>query len=246
MSVLGQKTQTAIKFREREVQVNRLRHHPMGESTAEPSAGMIRFINTPIAQPFVQARNIGFVSAVLASLVLGGISALLTTSNAVAFSIAVVSFAANASFVMYRYLGHASTPLAVNLNHPFMDGSSFGQAEVEVQLSDGGWVDPGEHRIKAISDDLIGGFNIAHDTIDFPVLGHFSTAKKRTALLTRHLALINQAIALRDAVNNIPDPIADARDRETKESGLLERSWLEEEQEIEVESPLVSFFKREE
>ena len=246
MSVLGQKTQTAIKFREREVQVNRLRHHPMGESTAEPSAGMIRFINTPIAQPFVQARNIGFVSAVLASLVLGGISALLTTSNAVAFSIAVVSFAANASFVMYRYLGHASTPLAVNLNHPFMDGSSFGQAEVEVQLSDGGWVDPGEHRIKAISDDLIGGFNIAHDTIDFPVLGHFSTAKKRTALLTRHLALINQAIALRDAVNNIPDPIADARDRETKESGLLDRSWLEEEQEIEVESPLVSFFKREE
>ena len=246
MSVLGQKTQTAIKFREREVQVNRLRHHPMGESTGEPSAGMIRFINTPIAQPFVQARNIGFVSAVLASLVLGGISALLTTSNAVAFSIAVVSFAANASFVMYRYLGHASTPLAVNLNHPFMDGSSFGQAEVEVQLSDGGWVDPGEHRIKAISDDLIGGFNIAHDTIDFPVLGHFSTAKKRTALLTRHLALINQAIALRDAVNNIPDPIADARDRETKESGLLERSWLEEEQEIEVESPLVSFFKREE
>ena len=246
MSVLGQKTQTAIKFREREVQVNRLRHHPMGESTAEPSAGMIRFINTPIAQPFVQARNIGFVSAVLASLVLGGISALLTTSNAVAFSIAVVSFAANASFVINRYLGHASTPLAVNLNHPFMDGSSFGQAEVEVQLSDGGWVDPGEHRIKAISDDLIGGFNIAHDTIDFPVLGHFSTAKKRTALLTRHLALINQAIALRDAVNNIPDPIADARDRETKESGLLDRSWLEEEQEIEVESPLVSFFKREE
>ena len=246
MSVLGQKTQTAIKFREREVQVNRLRHHPMGESTGEPSAGMIRFINTPIAQPFVQARNIGFVSAIVASLVLGGISALLTTSNAVAFSIAVVSFAANASFVINRYLGHASTPLAVNLNHPFMDGSSFGQAEVEVQLSDGGWVDPGEHRIKAISDDLIGGFNIAHDTIDFPVLGHFSTAKKRTALLTRHLALINQAIALRDAVNNIPDPIADARDRETKESGLLERSWLEEEQEIEVESPLVSFFKREE
>lgn len=246
MSVLGQKTQTAIKFREREVQVNRLRHRFMGETTGEPSAGMIRFINTPIAQPFIQARNIGFVSAIVASLVLGGISALLTTSNAVAFSIAVVSFAANASFVINRYLGHASTPLAVNLNHPFMDGSSFGRAEVQVQLSDGGWVDPGEHRIKAISDDLIGGFNIAHDTIDFPVLGHFSSAKKRTALLTRHLALINQAIALRDAVNNIPDPIADARNRETKESGLLERSWLEEEQEIEVESPLVSFFKREE
>lgn len=246
MSVLGQKTQPPIKFRERDLQVNRPREPDMGESMGEPSAGMIRFINTPIAQPFIQARNIGFVSALVASVVLGGISALLTTSNAVAFSLAVVSFAANASFVMYRYLGHASTPLAVNLNHPFMDGTSFGQAEVEVQLSDGRWIDPGKHRIKAISDDLIGGFNIAHDTIDFPVLGHFSPSKKRTALLTRHMALINQAIALRDAMNNIPDPIAEARDRETKDSGLLERSWLEEEQEIEVESPLVSFFKREE
>ena len=246
MSVLGQRLQPLIKFREREVQVNRPRQQSMGESTGGPSAGMIRFIDTPIAQPFIKARNIGFVSALVASLILGAVAALLTTSNAVAFSLAVVSFAANASFVMYRYLGHESTPLAVNLNHPFMDGRSFGEAEVEIKLSDDRWVDPGKHRIKAISDDLIGGFNIAHDTIDFPVLGHFSSSKKRTALLTRHVALINQAIALRDAVNNIPDPIAEARERETKESGLLERSWLEEEQEIEVESPLVSFFKREE
>jgi hypothetical protein len=60
------------------------------------------------------------------------------------------------------------------------------------------------------------------------------------------MALINQSIALRDAVNDVPDPIDEAREREKKESGLLERSWLEEEKEIEVESPLVSFFKREE
>jgi hypothetical protein len=246
MSALGRKSQHVIKFHEREVQVNRPSHLTMGESTGEPPAGLIRFINTPIAQPFIQARNVGFVSAIVASLVLGGLTALLTTSNALAFTISVVSFVANASFVMNRYLGHASTPLAVNLNHPFMDGSSFGTAEVQIQLSNGKWVDTGSHRTKVISDELIGGFNIVHDTIDFPVIGHFSTAKKRTPLLTRHMALINQAIALRDAVNDIPDPIADARGRETKESGLLERSWLEEEQEIEVESPLVSFFKREE
>jgi hypothetical protein len=246
MSALGQKSRHTIKSHEREVQVNRPHHPAMGESTGEPPVGLIRFINTPIAQPFIQARNVGFVSALIASLILGGITVLLTTSNALALSIAVVSLVANASFVMNRYLGHASTPIAVNLNHPFMDGSSFGEAEVQIQLSDGKWVDTGAHRTKVISNDLIGGFNIVHDTIDFPILGHFSTAKKRTPLLIRHMALINQAIALRDAVNNIPDPIAEARGREAKESGLLERSWLEEEQEIEVESPLVSFFKREE
>lgn len=60
------------------------------------------------------------------------------------------------------------------------------------------------------------------------------------------MALINQAIALRDAVNDVPDPIDEARDREAIETGLLERSWLEEEGELDVESPLVSFFRTKE
>jgi len=229
----------------REVQVKRPLVRIMGESNGELSAGMIRFINTPIAGPFVRARLIGFASAAVISILLGGVVSALTTSNALAFSVAVVSFLANAIFVLNRYLGYSSTPLAVNINHPFMDGIPMGKAEVQVQLSNGNWIDPGSHRTKAIPDELRGGFNLVHDTIDFPILGHFSTAQNRTPLLIRHMALINQAIALRDAVNDIPDPIEDARERETKESGLLERSWLEKEQEIEVESPLVSFFKRE-
>ena len=89
----------------------------------------------------------------------------------------------------------------------------------------------------------MGGFSLAQDTMDFPVVGHFTDKKQRTPTMVRHLALINQAIALRDAVNDVPDPIEDARDREAIDSGLLERSWLEEEKEIEVESPLVSFFR---
>ena len=76
-----------------------------------------------------------------------------------------------------------------------------------------------------------------------PPLGHFSSAKELSGTLARHLALINQAIALRDAVNDVPDPIEEARDRETMDSGLLERSWLEDEEAVEVESPLVSFFR---
>jgi hypothetical protein len=44
-------------------------------------------------------------------------------------------------------------------------------------------------------------------------------------------------------VNEVPDPIETAREREKLETGLLERSWLEDEENVEVESPLVSFFK---
>jgi len=47
--------------------------------------------------------------------------------------------------------------------------------------------------------------------------------------------LINQAIALRDAVNGDEDLIESAREREQLESGLLERSWLEGQDSIEIE-----------
>ncbi len=246
MSICGVKTQEAICSQEREVQVIEPLEYPMSESTGGLSKGMIRFINTPIAEPFARARTLGFASSAGISALIWGVLSAFTGSIAIAFSVAVVSFLVNAVFVLNRYLGHASTPLAVNLNHPFMDQAPLGKAEVKVQLSNGSWIDPGSHRVKLIPDELFGGFNIVHDTLDFPVLGHFSEAKKRTPLITRHMALINQSIALRDAVNDVPDPIDEAREREKKESGLLERSWLEEEKEIEVESPLVSFFKREE
>ena len=49
------------------------------------------------------------------------------------------------------------------------------------------------------------------------------------------MILINQAIALRDAVNGDEDSIESAREREKNDSGLLERSWFEEEQSIEIE-----------
>ena len=49
------------------------------------------------------------------------------------------------------------------------------------------------------------------------------------------MILINQAIALRDAVNGDEDSIELAREREKNDSGLLERSWFEDEQSIEIE-----------
>ena len=51
----------------------------------------------------------------------------------------------------------------------------------------------------------------------------------------KQVVLINQAIALRDAVNGAEDTIEDAREREANDTGLLDRSWLEEQKEIEIE-----------
>ena len=44
-------------------------------------------------------------------------------------------------------------------------------------------------------------------------------------------------------MNDVPDPIEHARERERQDTGLLERSWLEDEEAVEVESPLVSFLE---
>ena len=57
---------------------------------------------------------------------------------------------------------------------------------------------------------------------------------------------MNQALALRDGMNEKEDPIVDAREREGMETGLLERSWLEEEEGIEIETRLTQFFKKNE
>ena len=53
--------------------------------------------------------------------------------------------------------------------------------------------------------------------------------------MKRHVTLINQAIALRDAVNGEEDTIEQARQREKMDTGLLERSWFEDEEAIAIE-----------
>ncbi len=168
---------------------------------------------------------------------------LFAISTSLAALLAVTTLALNGIVVMLRYQSHASTPLAVNLNHPFMDAEPMGEARVMVRLADGGWIQLGQHRVRTVPDELLGGHTLVEDTDDYPPLGHFSTSKEVTPALTRHLALINQAMALRDAVNDVHDPIEDARDRERIDTGLLERSWLEDEEAVDVESPLVSFFR---
>ena len=204
---------------------------------------MLRFIDTPVAQPLVKGRNIALLGSAVFALVLFILLRQFALSSTLAALFAAATLGLNLTVVWLRFQSHASTPLAVNLNHPFMDTEPMGEARILIRLTDGRWVQPGKYRVRTMPDELLGGFTLVQDTDDYPALGHFSSAKEASGTLTRHLALINQAIALRDAVNDVPDPIEEARDRETMDSGLLERSWLEDEEVVEVESPLVSFFR---
>ena len=216
----------------------------MGDSHDGLPPDLIPFIRTPLARPFHISRNIGMLASGVLSLAIFLTSIWLAINSAISAGFALLLLAVNASMVWWRFQNHAMTPLAVNLNHPFMDTEPMGKAVVMIRMSDKSWKDAGAHRLRLVADELLGGFNIVQDTTDFPLIGHFSNAATRNASLARHVTLINQAIALRDAVNDVPDPIESARAREQVDSGLLERSWLEDEGQIDVESPLVSFFKR--
>lgn len=215
----------------------------MGADEASLPPDMLPFIQTSVAQPFVNGRNIGLGASMAAAVLVFGLMSFLSVTAPIAGAFGLAVGGLNITVVLLRYRSHATTPLAVNMNHPFMGGEPLGEAALLVRFADGTWRDPGQHRVRLVPDELLGGFNLAHDTLDFPVLGHFTDAKERTPALSRHLTLINQAIALRDAVNDVPDPIEEARERETMDTGLLERSWLEDEEAVEVESPLVSFFR---
>ena len=228
---------------EREVQSQRRLVVIMVDEESVLPTDMLRFIDTPVAQPLVKGRNVALLGSAVFALVLFILLRQFALSSTLAALFAAATLGLNLTVVWLRFQSHASTPLAVNLNHPFMDTEPMGEARILIRLTDGRWVQPGKNRVRTMPDELLGGFTLVQDTDDYPALGHFSSAKEASGTLTRHLALINQAIALRDAVNDVPDPIEEARDRETMDSGLLERSWLEDEEAVEVESPLVSFFR---
>ena len=129
------------------------------------------------------------------------------------------------------------------MNHPFVDDDPIGEAIVYVQLSNGEWHEMGEHRVRLVSDDLIGGYNLVEDNEDYKTVGHFSNSKKKTRVM-KQVIIINQALGLRDVVNGDVDPIDDARERESLDYGLLEREWLDEEELI-VDGPLAKFINKE-
>ena len=133
------------------------------------------------------------------------------------------------------------TPLAVNLNHPFMETDSVSDSEVMVNFSDE-WINPGIHRLKLARDPIMGWMVHKQDG-DLSILSAWDT-KWSEANLSKQLAIINQAISLNNAVNDSRDEFEDARVRESQDSILLEREWIPEE-ELNLQGPISRFFTSE-
>ncbi len=132
-------------------------------------------------------------------------------------------------------------PLAVNLNHPFMEQVPVSESEIMINLS-GEWIHPGQSRLKLVKEDIRGWVVYKSDN-DLTMLSDWKT-KQKESVLNKKLTIINQAISLNNAVNDTGDEFEDARDREEQDSILLEREWLPEE-ELDVQGPLSRIFSQE-
>ena len=205
----------------------------MGEVRGELSIEMRRFNSLEAARPFLYKFLGTFIAY---ELVIAVLLFFLFSLQASLLAILLVVFLGSfGAFFIYQNSPLLRVPLAVNLNHPFMGDLELGTAMVMVQFSDGTWGDVGEGRVRLTVDELIGGSLLIRDDDTYGVIGHFSSLHETHPTLKRYVMLINQAIALRDAVNGDEDLIESAREREQLESGLLERSWLEGQDSIEIE-----------
>jgi hypothetical protein len=122
-----------------------------------------------------------------------------------------------------------------------MESAAVSQSEVMVRFTDE-WIDPGIHRLKLVKDPIIGWLIHKQDS-EISMLSKWDT-KGDGKLLSKQLAIINQAISLNNAINESKDEFEDARERESQDSDLLEREWLPEE-EFEIQGPISRMFSSE-
>ena len=196
------------------------------------SVDMIPFVRTKLGseqvKPFTWALFITFGLVLVAvSLMILGVSPLVTY---VLLTLSISGLALSIN----RVSRWRDVPLAVNLNHPFCTDEPMGDSEVMIR-TDQGWHRISGHRMKLSRDTLTGDWNLMLDDTDLTMIGTWSKRDETTMRID--LGLVNQALALSDAINDVTDDIEDAREREEQDSGLLEREWIELE-EFEIESPL--------
>lgn len=198
---------------------------------------MIEFLNTPVGREYK-------LSIYKNKSVLFGLNAILT--------IIALQFVDNWTLILavsiliiilqIRQINSLiNIPLAVNLNHPFMETLSVSDSELMINFSDS-WINPGNQRLKMVKDPLTGWVLHKQDE-DISILCSVRPSYKEK-VLAKHLVIVNQAISLNNAVNETNDEFEDARDRETQDSTLLEREWLPEE-EFDVQGPLSRIFSPE-
>ena len=198
---------------------------------------MIEFLNTPVGREYK-------LSIYKDKSVLFGLNAILTIialqfvdnwTLILALSILII-------ILQVRQINSLiNIPLAVNLNHPFMETLSVSDSELMINFSDS-WINPGNQRLKMVKDPLT-GWVIHKQDEDISILCTVRPSYKEK-VLAKHLVIVNQAISLNNAVNETNDEFEDARDRETQDSTLLEREWLPEE-EFDVQGPLSRIFSPE-
>ena len=202
-----------------------------------PPRGLIEFLNTPVGREYK-------LSIYKDKSVLFGLNAILT--------ITALQFVDNWTLILavsiliiilqIRQINSLiNIPLAVNLNHPFMETLSVSDSELMINFSDS-WINPGNQRLKMVKDPLTGWVLHKQDE-DISILCSVRPSYKEK-VLAKHLVIVNQAISLNNAVNETNDEFEDARDRETQDSTLLEREWLPEE-EFDVQGPLSRIFSPE-
>ena len=202
-----------------------------------PPRGLIEFLNTPVGREYK-------LSIYKYKSVLFGLNAILTIialqfvdnwTLILALSILII-------ILQVRQINSLiNIPLAVNLNHPFMETLSVSDSELMINFSDS-WINPGNQRLKMVKDPLT-GWVIHKQDEDISILCTVRPSYKEK-VLAKHLVIVNQAISLNNAVNETNDEFEDARDRETQDSTLLEREWLPEE-EFDVQGPLSRIFSPE-
>ena len=200
--------------------------------------GLIHFSNTPIGNELNDSTKNMKILLVIINLTFV-FSAIYWPANLLLITILLIVI----DVILIRSLisASASVPLAVNLNHPFMESEPISKSEIMVKFSEE-WIDPGVHRLKLAKDSL-SCWVIHRQDEDLTVLSVWDTNLKES-VLNRHLGIINQAISLNNAVNGSNDEFEDARERESLESSLLEREWLPEE-EIDVQGPISRIFSNE-
>ena len=198
--------------------------------------GLIHFSKTPVA---FDANYSVQISSRIGLVVL--FSTLLGAYWVVEISF-IIPFIILANVVLIKKIKEmTSIPLAVNLNHPFMETNAVSQSEVMVRFADK-WVDPGTSRLKLVKDPVIGWLIHKQDS-EISILSIWDS-KAGEKLLSKQLAIINQAISLNNAINESKDEFEDARERESQDSDLLEREWLPED-ELEVMGPISRLFSSE-
>ncbi len=197
--------------------------------------GLILFSNTPIGNELNDSTKNMKILLVIINLAFV-FSAIYWPANLLLITILLIVI----DVILIRSLisASASVPLAVNLNHPFMESEPVSKSEIMVKFSEN-WIDPGTHRLKLAKDSL-SCWVIHRQDDDLSVLSVWDTNLKES-LLNKHLTIINQAISLNNAVNGSNDEFEDARERESQESALLEREWLPQE-DIDVQGPISRIF----